>query len=137
MALLSHWRYMFESTSFKFPFQRMKIFIFISLVATAISSAPTAFAEVSMPSGYYLSVYGSDDALLKRQGGCFASAVFRSNQCIKGVNPVNKFAVEYRGKIYCHKVLAPVVDRPLKDAYDRNSSIESICSIRGWIHSRD
>ena len=116
-------------------FDTMRAWFYACLLPVIASSALTARAQVPMSSGYYLSTYGSDGALIKHKGGCFASAVFRSNQCINGVSPVNAFAVEYQGRLYCHKDLAPVIDRPLRGA-SRNSSVESICSMRGWVHSR-
>ena len=88
------------------------------------------------PTDRYSTAYGSDNALIQHKSGCFASAVFRSNQCIDGVNPINTFAVEYNGKIYCSIVHTPTIDKPLQDAYDRNSSVESICTIKGWVHQK-
>ena len=113
----------------------MRTYILTALLPAIAFPFLPVHAQAAMPSGYYLSEYGTDDALLKHEGGCFASAVFRSNQCIQGVNPVNSFAIEYRGRLYCHRDRAPIVDKPLKDGYDRNSTLTSISSMKGWVHS--
>ena len=105
-----------------------------AIISTAFASS--AIAQSTMQTDGYSTTYGSDNALIKHKSGCFASAVFRSNQCINGVNPINKFAVEYKGKIYCSIRYTPVIDKPLLDAYDRNSSIVSICTMKGWVHQK-
>jgi hypothetical protein len=104
------------------------------LIAFLATSVPVAAQQ--MPSGYYLSTYGSDDALVKHPNGCFASAVFRSNQCISGVILVNHFAVKYQGAYYCHKDKSPAVDKPLLGV-SRGSEVVSVCTTAGWRYSRN
>ena len=116
------------------PSMLNRLFLKAAIISTAFTSS--AIAQSTMPVDSYSTTYGSDSALIKHKSGCFASAVFRSNQCINEVNPINKFAVEYKGKIYCSIGHAPVIDKPLRDAYDRNSSVESICTMKGWVHQK-
>ncbi len=84
-------------------------------------------------SGYYFSENGTDGALIKLSARCFASAVFRSNQCLSGVHIVNSFAIKYHGKLYCSNVLTPVVDTPLREFSGRDSA-GSRCTMKGWVH---
>ena len=112
----------------------ISIFLKFSIIPAALASSD--IAQATIPADRYSTAYGSDNALIQHKSGCFASAVFRSNQCIDGVNPINKFAVEYNGKIYCSIVDTPTIDKPLQDAYDRSSSVESICTMKGWVHQK-
>ena len=85
-----------------------------------------------LPVGGYMSVYATDDAIVKKSiKDCFRSEVSLPERCIKVVK-VTPFAVRAsNGRLYCHYEASPVLNPPLKQGYG-NSKLISVCTSRGW-----